>query len=42
MSFERETWREGGLRAPFPWYGGKTRAAALIWERLGDAEGYWP
>ena len=28
------------LRAPFPWFGGKRRAAALIWERLGDVANY--
>jgi len=21
------------LRAPFPWFGGKSRAAAAVWER---------
>ena len=26
--------------APFPWFGGKSRAASLIWERLGDVNGY--
>jgi DNA adenine methylase len=24
------------LKAPFPWYGGKSRAAPLIWEALGN------
>lgn len=24
------------LKAPFPWFGGKSRAAPLIWERLGN------
>jgi len=28
------------LRAPFPWFGGKSRAAHLIWERLGDPPNY--
>lgn len=28
------------LRAPFPYFGGKTRAAALIWEGLGDVRNY--
>src|SRR5262245_39295672 len=28
------------LRAPFPWFGGKTRAAPLIWSRLGDVRNY--
>lgn len=28
------------LRAPFPWYGGKSRAADLIWERFGNVPNY--
>lgn len=24
------------LKAPFSWFGGKSRAAELIWDRLGD------
>lgn len=28
------------LRAPFPWFGGKSRAAGLIWPRLGDVRNY--
>jgi len=28
------------LRAPFPWFGGKSRAAPLIWERFGDVASY--
>ncbi len=28
------------LKAPFPWFGGKSRAAALVWERLGDVGNY--
>jgi hypothetical protein len=28
------------LKAPFPWYGGKTRAAPLIWQALGDVGNY--
>ena len=27
-------------QAPFPWYGGKSRAAQLIWERLGNVGNY--
>ena len=26
----------GALRAPFPWFGGKSRVADVIWSRLGD------
>ena len=28
------------LRAPFPWFGGKSRAASIIWERFGDVANY--
>lgn len=28
------------LRAPFPWFGGKSRASSLIWDRLGDVDTY--
>lgn len=28
------------LRAPFPWFGGKSRAAPLIWEAFGDVSNY--
>ena len=28
------------LRAPFPYFGGKRRAAAMIWDALGDPGGY--
>lgn len=28
------------LQAPFPYFGGKRRAAEIIWERLGDVGGY--
>jgi DNA adenine methylase len=28
------------LKAPFPWFGGKSRAAELIWSRLGDVSNY--
>lgn len=28
------------LRAPFPWFGGKSRAADLIWERFGNTPNY--
>ncbi|MGN6107737.1 MAG: DNA adenine methylase [Kofleriaceae bacterium] len=29
-----------GLVAPFPYFGGKRRAAALVWERFGDVTNY--
>jgi len=28
------------LRAPFPWFGGKSRAAHLVWPRFGDVANY--
>ena len=28
------------LKAPFPWFGGKSRAASLIWPRFGDVPNY--
>ena len=28
------------LRAPFPWFGGKSRAADLIWQRFGNPPNY--
>ena len=28
------------LKAPFPWYGGKSRAAHLVWPRFGDTINY--
>lgn len=28
------------LKAPMPWFGGKQRAAALIWSRLGEVTNY--
>lgn len=28
------------MKAPFPWFGGKSRAASLVWERFGDVPNY--
>lgn len=28
------------MKAPFPWFGGKSRAAPLIWECLGNVTNY--
>ena len=28
------------LKSPFPWFGGKSRAAHLIWQAFGDAANY--
>lgn len=29
-----------GLCAPFPWFGGKSRVAPVVWERFGDVANY--
>jgi DNA adenine methylase len=31
---------DGGLKAPFPWFGGKSAVAPLVWERFGDVPNY--
>ncbi len=28
------------LKAPFPWFGGKSKVAPLVWERFGDVANY--
>jgi len=28
------------VKAPFPWFGGKSRAASQVWERFGDVPNY--
>lgn len=28
------------IRAPFPWFGGKSRVAPLVWDRFGDVPNY--
>jgi site-specific DNA-adenine methylase len=28
------------MKAPFPWFGGKRRAASIVWERFGDVDNY--
>ena len=28
------------LRAPFPWFGGKSRVADAVWERFGEVRNY--
>lgn len=28
------------LKAPFPWFGGKSRVASLVWERFGEVKNY--
>ena len=31
---------DADLRAPFPWFGGKSRAVELVWPRLGEVDNY--
>ena len=31
---------ERDLKTPFPWFGGKSRAASLIWDRFGSPANY--
>lgn len=28
------------MKAPFPWFGGKSRVAGIVWERFGDVPNY--
>lgn len=28
------------LKAPFPWFGGKSRVAPLVWDHFGDVANY--
>jgi hypothetical protein len=37
---ERFSVNDGVLKAPFPWFGGKSRVAPLVWERFGDVTVY--
>jgi hypothetical protein len=36
----RRAYNDTTLRAPFPWFGGKSRVAHLIWDRFGDVPNY--
>jgi hypothetical protein len=36
----REDCRMSQLKAPFPWAGGKSTVADIVWARLGDAPNY--
>lgn len=36
----RQVWPVGTLTAPFPWFGGKSRAAPIIWEMFGRVDNY--
>jgi hypothetical protein len=35
-----EEMRVGNLKAPFPWFGGKSRVADIVWERFGNVANY--
>ena len=39
-SIELEKRHGETLKAPFPWFGGKSRAADIIWRRLGNVDTY--
>ena len=28
------------LKAPFPWFGGKSRVSDLVWDQFGDVPNY--
>lgn len=34
------TEERAALRAPFPWFGGKSRAAPIVWQALGEVPNY--
>lgn len=36
----RRAYNDTSLRAPFPWFGGKSRVANLVWDRFGDVPNY--
>jgi hypothetical protein len=38
--FAAEDWGGGGVKPLFPYFGGKSRAASLIWSRLGDVANF--
>jgi len=40
ISTEQGTESREPIKAPFPWFGGKSRAAELIWSRLGNVPNY--
>ena len=35
-----ETIEQPALKAPFPWFGGKSRVASIVWARFGDVANY--
>lgn len=37
---EPEPFFDPNLRAPFPWYGGKRKAAAVAWQAMGNPKNY--
>ena len=28
------------MKSPFPWFGGKSKVAEIVWERFGDVQNY--
>jgi hypothetical protein len=37
---ERDRLAYAPLKAPFPWFGGKSSVADLVWERFGNVQNY--
>ena len=37
---QRGETQQAQLKAPFPWFGGKSRVAALVWQRFGVVKNY--
>jgi hypothetical protein len=40
LTTRRSATSTGNLKAPFPYFGGKSRVASLIWDHLGDVDNY--
>ena len=40
LSEAKEPYRAENLRAPFPWFGGKSRVAHIVWQYFGNVPNY--
>ena len=40
MAIKKITTANPQLKSPFPWYGGKSKVAKIVWERFGDTANY--
>jgi DNA adenine methylase len=36
----KDEWQSDDYKPPMPWFGGKSRAASLVWERFGNVPNY--